>query len=98
MYMPWYVPEGQLAVQDNIALFGSIYHDCDANKFFDSMTTLLSQEGLSAAGTRLMVVREFEWKKYSKISDDPYSTSFVRQAAFGKVFSALTQYTIWESE
>lgn len=35
IYMPWYVPEGQLILQDNIALIGGFYTDCEANKFFD---------------------------------------------------------------
>ena len=64
IYMPWYVPEAQLVIQDNIALLGGFYHDCDVNKLFDSLTGLLSQEGLSAAATRLAVAMQFEWKRY----------------------------------
>jgi hypothetical protein len=52
MYMPWYMGEAQLAMQDTIALFGSVYIECDVNKFFDSMTTLFSVEGVSSLGAR----------------------------------------------
>ena len=94
MYMPWYIPEVQLIIQDNIALFGGFYHDCDMNKFFDSMTAVISQEGLSAMGTRLAVASKFEYKAYQDMKANPQSTNFQKSAAFGKAFGAITQYSL----
>ena len=94
MYMPWYVPEAQLVLQDSIALFGGFYHDCDMNKFFDSMTAVISQEGMSALGTRFAVASKFELAKYKEMKEAPQSTSFMKAAAFGKAFGAITQYSL----
>ncbi len=89
VYMPWYVPEAQLIVQDTIALTGGFYTDCEANKFFDSMTALFSEEGASALGARFVTAQQFELKKYNKIKADPKTTSFQRGEAFGKAFGAI---------
>lgn len=94
MYMPWYVPEAQLVLQDSIALFGGFYQDCDMNKFFDSMTAVISQEGMSALGTRYAVASKFELKKYKEIKEVPSSSNFMKAAAFGKAFGAITQYSL----
>jgi len=94
VYMPWYVPEAQLIVQDTIALTGGFYTACEANKFFDSMTALFSEEGASALGARFVTAQQFELKKYNKIKADPKTTSFQRGEAFGKAFGAVTAYHI----
>jgi hypothetical protein len=94
VYLPWYVPEAQLIVQDNIALLGGFYTDCEANKFFDSMTALFSEEGLSALGARAVTAQQFEIKRYNKMKSDPSTTSFQRGEAFGKAFGAVTAYHI----
>ena len=52
IYLPWYLPEAQLVIQDNIALMGGFYTECSVNTFFDSMTTLISAEGISSLGAR----------------------------------------------
>lgn len=52
VYQPWFWADAQMVVQDAIAVYGAIYLDCDVNKFFDSMTTLISAEGVSALGAR----------------------------------------------
>ena len=51
-YLPWYLPEAQLVIQDNIALIGGYYTECSVNTFFDSMTTLISAEGISSLSAR----------------------------------------------
>ena len=97
MYMPWYLPEVQLIIQDNIALFGGFYHDCDMNKFFDSMTAVISQEGMSALATRAMVASKFEYKAYKDLKEQKgpkKATNFQKSAAFGKAFGAITQYSL----
>ena len=94
IYMPWYVPEAQLIVQDNVALTGGFYTDCEANKFFDSMTALFSEEGLSALGARAATAQYFEYAKYKKIKADPKASDYQRGQAFGKLFGAVTAYHI----
>jgi hypothetical protein len=94
IYMPWYVPEAQLVVQDNIALLGGFYTDCDVNKFFDSMTTLFSEEGLSSLGARGATASQFEYKRYQKAKEDPRGSTFTRGESFGKLFGAITNYHI----
>lgn len=94
LYLPWYAPEVQLVLQDNIALLGGFYIDCDVNKFFDSMTTLFSEEGLSAAGARGTSVYMFEYGKYKDIKKDPLSSTYQKGVAQGKLFGSITNYHI----
>ena len=94
IYMPWYVPEAQLVIQDNVALLGGFYTDCDVNKFFDSMTTLFSEEGASALGARGGTAYMFEYKRYQEKKADPRASTFVKGEAFGKLFGAVTNYHI----
>lgn len=93
-YMPWYLPEAQLVIQDNIALIGGFYTDCDVNKFFDSMTTLFSSEGISAATARGSAAYLTTYGNYKKVMNDPYSSTFVKGEAFGKIFGSVTNYHI----
>lgn len=93
-YMPWYLPEAQLVLQDNIALAGGFYTDCDVNKFFDSMTSLISEEGISQMSARATAAYPFEYSKYKKSKEDEFSTSFQRGESFGKLFGAVTNYHI----
>merc|ERR1712127_768694 len=85
-YMPWYQPELQLVLQDQIALIGGFYNDCDANKFFDTMTTLFSQEGLSAAGARGSTAYLTMYGAFKESMGDERSSTFVKGEAFGKLF------------
>lgn len=94
VYQPWYIAEGQLILQDNIALMSGFYKDCDVNKFMDSMTTLFSEEGASALAARGSVSYLTEYNRYKKVTSDEYATTFAKGRAFGKLFSAVTNYTI----
>ena len=94
MYMPWYVPEAQLVIQDNIALMGGFYTDCDVNKFFDSMTTLFSSEGLATLGSRAGGSYFFEYSSFNEMRSDPMASTFVKAEKFGKLFGAITNYQI----
>jgi hypothetical protein len=64
LYLPYYLPEFQLVLQDNVALIGGLYTDCDVNKFFDSMTTLISSEGVSSLGARAGGSYFFQYAKF----------------------------------
>jgi len=94
MYMPWYVPEAQLNLQDNIALMSGFYTECDVNKFFDSMTTLISSEGLSTMGARAGGSYMFEYKNFNELKSDPTASTFVKAEAMGKLFGTITNYHI----
>jgi len=94
MYMPWYVPEAQLVIQDNVALLGGFYTDCDINKFFDSMTTLISSEGLATLGSRAGGSYFFEFSSFKEMRADPMASTFVKAEKFGKLFGAVTNYHI----
>ena len=52
-------------------MIGTFYTNCTVNKFFDSMTTLLSSEGLSTLGARATGAYMFQYKQFEKICADP---------------------------
>lgn len=52
LWAPWYWSEAQLTLQDTIALNAGFYTECDVNKFFNTMTHLVSAEGVSEMGAR----------------------------------------------
>lgn len=62
---------------------GGFYTDCDVNKFFDSMTTLFSQEGLSTMAARGAGSFLFEYKKFNEKRADPMASTFVVAESFG---------------
>jgi len=75
-------------------LNGQFYVDCDVNKFFDSMTTLISSEGLSSLGARAMGTYFFEYADFNEKRADPNASAFATAASFGKLFGAVTNYHI----
>jgi hypothetical protein len=93
-FIPWYVPEVQLVLQDNVALVAGYYKDCEINKFFDTMTTLISSEGLSTLGARAAGAYYFEYKNFTKTWSDDDATTFDKGSSFGSLFGALTNYHI----
>lgn len=94
IYLPFYLPELQLVLQDNIALMAGFYTDCDVNKFFDSMTTLISAEGSSSLMARAGGSYMFDFQEFKKTWADESASTFDRGASFGKLFGAVTNYHI----
>ena len=63
IYIPAYLPELQVQIQDFIAISAAFYVDCSIDKFFNTVTHLASSEGLSELGGRLAGAFMFEIKK-----------------------------------
>ncbi len=70
------------------------YTACDVNKFFDSMTTLISAEGSSSMLARAGGSYVFNFKAFKKTWADPSASTYDRGVAFGSLFGALTNYHI----
>ena len=94
IYMPWYMPEVQYALQDMVALNGSFYLNCDVNKFFTVMTALISFEGLSEMGSRAAGSYFFEFATLKEVWADPQASSFAFGTALGGLFGNITNYHI----
>jgi len=91
---PWYLAEVQLVVQDLVALNAGFYSDCDANKFFNTMTQLISAEGVSEISARASGAYFFEYKNFKAIRAEAGASSYVKGKEFGKLFSVLSAYKI----
>ena len=65
-----------MVVQDQIALTGSVYKDCEINKFFDTMTTLFTQEGIQSAIGRYTAAQPFAGKQYKNTKADFLATKY----------------------
>jgi len=94
MYQPWFWADGQMVTQDAIAVYSSIYLDCDVNKLFDSMTTLLSVEGASTLGARVGGAMLSSYPRWTEASDDPLVGDFETAEAFGALLKDVLNYAI----
>lgn len=94
IYMPWYLPEVQYAIQDMVALNGSFYLNCDVNKFFTNMTALISYEGVFEMASRTAGSYFFEFQTLKDVWADPNASSFAIGTAFGGMFGNVSNYHI----
>ena len=94
VYMPWFWADAQMVSQDAIVVYGAIYLDCDVNKFFDSMTELISVEGASALGARASTSLLFAYPAWKKARKDPLVSRFYQAEKFGSLLSDVVNYTI----
>lgn len=94
VYMPWFWADGQMVAQDAIVVYGGIYLDCDVNKFFDSMTELISAEGASALSARASAAYMTSYRSWKKVRDDPEISRFSQSESFGRLLSDVLNYTI----
>lgn len=95
IYLPAYWSEGQVQLQDTIAISSGIYVDCNADKALNTITHLISTEGVSELGGRLAGAAAFElkdcWdamKKNSPLSKDE------KGYRYGRCISVFLNYTI----
>lgn len=95
IYIPAYWAEAQVNIQDFIAVASGVYVDCSVDKAFNTITHLISSEGLSELGGRLAGAYPFEISEAMKVWSNPdqYTTA---EAGFkyGKVISIALNYTI----
>lgn len=94
IYMPWYLSEAQLLLQDTIALQASFYTECEVNKFFNTMTHLVSAEGVSEMGARASGAFLFEYNTFKEERANPAASSFQKGTAFGRLFATIADYHI----
>ena len=60
IYIPAYLPEIQIQLQDSIALTAGFYVDCSVDKFFNQIIHLASQEGITEISGRVAGAYLFE--------------------------------------
>lgn len=94
IYLPWYWSEFQIVLQDEISLQAALYTDCDVDKFFNTMTHLITWEGASELMARGVGGFFFEFQDFLSVRDDPEASSFAVGQRFGRVFGTLTDYHI----
>jgi hypothetical protein len=94
IYMPWYAPEAMQLFQDSTALTAGFYTTCQMDKLINNLTGLVSVEGLSTlsarGGTSLLTLGP----KFLSSMKEPNSSSFMVGQSFGKLFSAISGYSI----
>ena len=95
IYLPAYWSEGQVHLQDFIAISSGVYVDCNVDKAFNTITHLISTEGVSELGGRLAGAAAFElkdciqaMKKNSGLSKDE------KGYRYGRCISVILNYTI----
>lgn len=94
IYMPWYWPEFQTVMQDEISLQAALYADCDVDKFFNTMTHLITWEGASELLARAAGGFFFEFQDLLTAWDDESISSYQLGTKFGRVFGTLTDWRI----
>lgn len=94
IYLPWYAPEGIQLFQDSTALMAGFYTNCKIDKLITSLNGLASVEGMSTlasrGGTSLLTLGP----QFMNTWKSPDASSFEVGRSFGKLFSAVTNFTI----
>jgi len=95
MYIPAYWAELQVQGQDFIAISSGLYVDCNIDKMFNTITHLVSTEGVSELSGRVGGAWLFEISQCREAYSDPESfTTKERGYRYGKCVSILLNYTI----
>lgn len=74
-----------LGIQSWIQLSTSVYANCDAQKFFNTVTALITGEGSSTLAARLAGGFIFELPQYIAQFTDATQSDFMRYNALGKI-------------
>lgn len=95
MWIPAYLAEAQIQVQDLVAILAATYIDCSIDKVFLTLTNLASSEGVASASGRVAGAMPFEFGRCQKAYQNPkfYSTG-EKGVIYGKCLSILLNYTI----
>lgn len=95
IYIPAYLPEAQVAIQDFTAISAALYVDCALDKLFNMLIHLASQEGITEISGRLAGDYLFGIQQFLDVRAEPenYSTQ-ERGRIYGKTVSTALNYYI----
>lgn len=95
IYIPAYWSEGQIMLQDIIAITSGVYVDCNLDKAMNTITHLISTEGVSELAGRLAGAGAFELKDC--IQAMKKNSGLEREEKgyrYGRCLSVIFNYTI----
>lgn len=93
-YMPSLWADTFLSLQNWVQLSTSLYSNCDAQKFFNTITALFTGEGASTLVARLAGGFIFELPNYISQYINEGSNDFALGNAIGKIFQLTFNYSI----
>ena len=96
IYIPAYVAELQVSVQDFTNIVAGFFIECDFDKLFVTATHLATFEGLGELAARLAGAYPYEVKTAIELfsAEDGEYTTAERGYAYGRVVSTFFNYTI----
>ena len=95
LYIPQYMSELQLNVQDIIASGSSAYVTCYLSKLFITLTAILTTEGISEFVSRVFTNYPFDISRAQDMWNNPDAYELAeRFQLYGRVFSSLLDYYI----
>jgi hypothetical protein len=83
-----------MGVQNWIQLSTGVYANCDAQKFFNTVTALITGEGSSTLAARLAGGFIFELPSYIDQFTNDSNTQFTKWNAVGKICQLVFNYSI----
>ena len=93
-FIPAIWSEMMIQAQDMTALSAALYVDCSADKFFNQLIHLSSEEGISEVTGRVAGSYFFEISAAQKAWNDKDMSSRDKGIAYGRAISVITNYTI----
>ena len=95
LWIPAYLAEAQIQIQDLTAILAATYIDCSIDKIFLTLASLASSEGIASASGRVTGALPFEIRKCQSAYQNPkkYSTS-EKGIIYGNCLSIILNYTI----
>ena len=95
LYIPAFWAEAQIQAQDFISITSALYVDCDVDKLFNTVTHLISTEGITELTGRISGAYFFEIRQCQDAFRDPDSFSRKEKGyRYGKCTSIVLNYTI----
>jgi len=95
LYIPAFWAEAQIQLQDFISITSAFYVDCDVNKLFNTVTHLVSSEGLTELSGRVSGAYFFEIRECQDCFREPDLCSKKEKGyRYGKCASIALNYTI----
>lgn len=95
IYIPAYVPELQVLVQDATSVIAAFYIDCNLDAFFLTVSHVVSSEGISEMTGRVAGALPFEMNRCITMFNNPEDyTTQEKGVGYGKCFSIIFNYNI----
>ena len=95
LWIPAYLAEAQVQIQDLVAILAATYIDCSIDKIFLTLASLASSEGIASASGRVTGALPFEIGKCQQAYQKPKAFSTPEKGViYGKCLSIILNYTI----